>query len=350
MPLSKQQGTSGGPVESLSWDPIGLAKVQMEVSNALARMWEKFKIDSVENSKPKGENNGEHFEKQSWITTASDDFPSFSHCDQFEDSDCDENESPLDNLDTPYAPRMPSNAGVPQPVAVSNMAPVACPTHFMMPVSMMPVQFVGVPLLQSPLRCFSPSPNFAPHYPVRRYLQPSRFHLSSASMGALSDQDSTFTNTSRANRLTVLSENQVHHGGVIRHSVRFTSGELSNADGVGFIFSSGLPCTKNIQKIVSVFANRTGRICIRAYTQVQRCDISVKPLELGDLLEVVTDLDQYTIEFTVWPASGSGASTVKVGFGQMLHALRRNGRSIRQACGYLAVVVKNPGVSVTMGS
>ena len=31
---------------------------------------------------------------------------------------------------------------------------------------------------------------------------------------------------------------------------------------VGFILSSDLPCTKNIQKIVSVFANRTGRICI----------------------------------------------------------------------------------------
>lgn len=30
---------------------------------------------------------------------------------------------------------------------------------------------------------------------------------------------------------------------------------------VGFILSSDLPCTKNIQKIVSVFANRTGRIC-----------------------------------------------------------------------------------------
>ena len=31
---------------------------------------------------------------------------------------------------------------------------------------------------------------------------------------------------------------------------------------VGFILSSDLPCTKNIQKIVSVFANRTGRICV----------------------------------------------------------------------------------------
>ena len=30
---------------------------------------------------------------------------------------------------------------------------------------------------------------------------------------------------------------------------------------VGFIISSDVPCTKNIQKIVSVFANRTGRIC-----------------------------------------------------------------------------------------
>ena len=35
---------------------------------------------------------------------------------------------------------------------------------------------------------------------------------------------------------------------------------------VGFILSSDLPCTKNIQKIVSVFANRTGRICLLVST------------------------------------------------------------------------------------
>ena len=32
-----------------------------------------------------------------------------------------------------------------------------------------------------------------------------------------------------------------------RYCLRFTDGELSNADGVGIVFSSQLPCPQNIQ-------------------------------------------------------------------------------------------------------
>ena len=34
--------------------------------------------------------------------------------------------------------------------------------------------------------------------------------------------------------------------------------------------------TRNIQKIISIFANRTGRICIRVHDEVVRCSQRVK--------------------------------------------------------------------------
>ncbi|CAE8663989.1 unnamed protein product, partial [Polarella glacialis] len=179
-----------------------------------------------------------------------------------------------------------------------------------------------------------------------------RFHAKAAAMGMLSKDYRSFTKKQhKGGRLSIISESRVHFGGVMRYAVQFTDGELSNADGVGFIFSADCPCPRDIQKIVSVFVSRTGRICVRAHAQVERCAIRVKELELGDWLEVVTDLEQQTIDFTVWPVDGGRATTAKVGFGHMLSALRRQVPSVPQAvCGYLAVVMKNIGMSVTLGS
>lgn len=44
-------------------------------------------------------------------------------------------------------------------------------------------------------------------------------------------------------------------------------------------------------RIVSIFANKTGRICMRAHSEVVRSDTGVKPLELGDWIELQMDLD-----------------------------------------------------------
>ncbi|CAE8740535.1 unnamed protein product, partial [Polarella glacialis] len=173
-----------------------------------------------------------------------------------------------------------------------------------------------------------------------------------ATSGMLSSNFRSFTKKhNKGGRLTILSESRIHHGGVVRYAVQFTAGELSNADGVGFIFSSDLPCPRNIQKIVSVFVNKTGRICVRANAEVERCARSVKELELGDWLEVVADLEQHIMHFTVWPANGGPASTEKVGFGKMLESVRRSeGKPPQVTCGYLAVVMKHIGVSVSLGS
>ena len=91
----------------------------------------------------------------------------------------------------------------------------------------------------------------------------------------------TFTKTKSKGRLSIVSENRrlfkncltcqsatvdfpprnwyspvhvpqqpgLHQSGVERYCLRFTDGELSNADGVGIVFSSQLPCPQNIQNL-----------------------------------------------------------------------------------------------------
>eukprot|EP00930_Biecheleria_cincta_P021226 TRINITY_DN1578_c0_g2_i1.p1 TRINITY_DN1578_c0_g2~~TRINITY_DN1578_c0_g2_i1.p1 ORF type:complete len:652 (-),score=114.43 TRINITY_DN1578_c0_g2_i1:237-2192(-) len=172
-----------------------------------------------------------------------------------------------------------------------------------------------------------------------------RFHQSMASMGVLSSDLRTFTKTQNKNRLSIVCEDRVHGHGVTRYAVQFRHGELSNADGVGFILAGDVPCTKNIQKIVSLFVNRTGRICVRMKQEVDRISARVKAIELGDWLEVVTDLEQRKLTFIVWPQDNSAPSSVTVGLGKLMSKANQ-----RWPCGYLAVVVKNIGASVAFAS
>lgn len=80
----------------------------------------------------------------------------------------------------------------------------------------------------------------------------------------------------------------------------FMTGELSRADGVGIIFSDGLPRSSDIQKIISVclgqlsfgafgprFLNRTGRVCIRINQRVMRIGCALPQIEIGDILEAL---------------------------------------------------------------
>ena len=85
-------------------------------------------------------------------------------------------------------------------------------------------------------------------------------------------------------RLSVVSESQVHQDGLQRYLVQarlgaslvghncglffacliceieFTSGELSRADGVGFVFSQRLPCTLACLGKKSINASFSGRV------------------------------------------------------------------------------------------
>merc|ERR1719506_3560918 len=150
-------------------------------------------------------------------------------------------------------------------------------------------------------------------------------------------------------RLSIVTEDRVHTHGVQRYLMQFTEGELSSADGLGFVFSSSLPCPKNIQRIVSIFVNRAGRICLRAHNEVKRFDVGVKRLELGDWISVVVDLEEQTATFTVWPKAGFRPSTACFAFGHILAninvRLPRN-RAIK-AMGHFACVIKNEHTTVT---
>eukprot|EP00421_Protoceratium_reticulatum_P042614 CAMPEP_0168442020 /NCGR_PEP_ID=MMETSP0228-20121227/43792_1 /TAXON_ID=133427 /ORGANISM="Protoceratium reticulatum, Strain CCCM 535 (=CCMP 1889)" /LENGTH=389 /DNA_ID=CAMNT_0008456367 /DNA_START=65 /DNA_END=1235 /DNA_ORIENTATION=- len=178
-----------------------------------------------------------------------------------------------------------------------------------------------------------------------------RFHAETAGTGALSGDARYFTKELYHGRLSVITEDRVHSCGTMNYVVRFTGGELSNADGVGFVFSPALPCPKNIKRIVSIFANRTGRICIRAYDRVVRCAASVKPLEVGDWVSVTMNLEDRTASFAVWAADGSSFSSAPLAFGAMLaDAGPAAPRPAELACGYFACVVKHSGVALSLAS
>lgn len=178
-----------------------------------------------------------------------------------------------------------------------------------------------------------------------------RFHKKSNSMGELEADGRTFTHGYSKGRLSIICEHRIHFQGIERYAVQFVDGELCSADGVGYVISCDLPCTKNIQKIFSVFANRAGRICIRMHEEVERCSQQVRPLEVGDWLEVTADLWSQTVSFAVWPKDGSEPSYATVSFQEAFRNCsgRLNGLP-RKPCGYLAAVIKHPGVRVAFGS
>merc|ERR1719454_584295 len=119
-----------------------------------------------------------------------------------------------------------------------------------------------------------------------------RFHDETASMGLVSSDLREFTKTEFEGRLSLVTENEVHTRGVVKYCLQFSEGELSCADGLGFVFSQTLPCPKNIQRIVSIFVNRAGRICFRSRNEVKRSEINVKRLELGDWVGVSIDMEE----------------------------------------------------------
>jgi len=179
-----------------------------------------------------------------------------------------------------------------------------------------------------------------------------RFHEETETMGILSEDRRSFTKVHYKDRLSLVTESEIHSRGVLRYAMQFSGGELSCADGLGFVFSSSLPCPKNIQRIVSIFVNRAGRICLRAHNEVKRFDVGVKRLELGDWISVVVDLEEQTATFTVWPKAGFRPSTACFAFGHILaninERLPRN-RAIK-AMGHFACVIKNEHTTVTLGS
>ncbi|KAF4686537.1 hypothetical protein FOZ60_005085 [Perkinsus olseni] len=126
------------------------------------------------------------------------------------------------------------------------------------------------------------------------------WHVDAETMGTLSDDLHTFTKLEYEGRLSMVTEEQIRRHGVHRYMISFDSGEISPADGVGYAFSSQLPCKKNIQKIDSIFLNRRGHICSRTHSDVSRRHAFVAPLELGRVVDITVDVDRCLIYFGVW--------------------------------------------------
>merc|ERR1719161_2436830 len=150
---------------------------------------------------------------------------------------------------------------------------------------------------------FSPPPPLgeAPAVGMLHY-----FHNECRTMGQVDPNFRSFSKAGYEGRLSVVSESQVRDKGVQRYLVQFTAGELSVADGVGFVFSPRLPCAKNIQRIVSIFVNQRGRICLRVFADIVRASAFIKPLECGDWVEMAIDLEGKMATFNIWPPSANG--------------------------------------------
>jgi len=186
------------------------------------------------------------------------------------------------------------------------------------------------------------------------------FHPETRDMGEASADMRCFTKVGYEGRLSVVSESRVHNGGVQRYLVQFKSGELSRADGVGFIFSTRLPCPKNIQRIVSIFVNQRGRVCMRVFAEIARASAYVKPLELGDWVEMIVDLENRVASFNIWQLPSNSwpphpgiepVSSTEFRFGDKLGKMNQTGaKAVKLHVGHLACVVKNVGVTVVIGS
>jgi hypothetical protein len=174
-----------------------------------------------------------------------------------------------------------------------------------------------------------------------------RLHDELRGMGQLSPDRRDFVKTKFEKRLSVLTESHVRTGGKHRYLIQFTGGDISNADGVGFIFSNKLPCPKNIQMITSVFVNRMGRICMRSGKDVVGANRNVRPFEVGDHIELRVDLEELVATFSVW-RSGRAPSVASFDFGAGF--ARLGTAAVPSQSGYFAAVVQNIGVSIALRS
>jgi len=229
--------------------------------------------------------------------------------------------------------------------------PTAQPMVYMMPVSGAPSYVSCLPIQLSPVAPLHLGNNqhHAQRGPTLGNLH--HFHLESRGTGELSEDCRTFTKKEYQGRLSVITEAEMHSSGITHYVIQFTKGELSAADGVGFVFSKTLPCPKNIKRITSVFVNRSGRICLRGGSDVVRSNTSVSKLRVGDWIEMTVDLHTMVASFVVWPASGMCPSSAVFSFGSALEDLNiQVSRQGQPVCGYLACVVQNLGVTIAFRS
>lgn len=253
-----------------------------------------------------------------------------------------------DQIKCDALPVLPENGVAPHPILGAQMPPAICAYPVLIPS--MPNPYVW-PMASAPPYEARESASEAPPFGALH-----TFHREVAQFGNTEDDYRSFTKGELFDgRLSVVTENTVRKKGVHRYLVQFAGGDLSRADGIGFVFSSRLPCTKDIQKIVSVYLNQQGEVGMRFFSKTKKCKEYTVPLETGDWIDMEMDLDNSEVQFRVWRAWYDGqlhlASSVNFRFGASLARLNRaSGSNVKADMGHLACVVKNVGTSVVLGS
>lgn len=141
-----------------------------------------------------------------------------------------------------------------------------------------------------------------------------QWHEESRSMGSMDLGKKTFTKKEYDGRLSMVTEAKVHPGGVHRYVVYIEEGPVSVADGFGFVFSSTLPCKKNIQKIDSIFLNKKGKVCSRIANELEMLSTnSVGYIDVGSIVELVVDLEKLECTFAIYsPPRGIDAESLSI--------------------------------------
>jgi hypothetical protein len=159
--------------------------------------------------------------------------------------------------------------------------------------------------------------------PLMLPLSPSdcQWHPESKTMGTLSSDGRTFTKLEFDGRLSMVTEDEVKESGTHRYLVKIeeSSATFSAADGFGFVFGDRLPCKRNIQKINSLFINKRGQACARLQGMDTIGHGYAHPVDKGMSVEMIVDLDNCSIAFTVFDKTDASLGSTSFNFADIIH-------------------------------
>jgi hypothetical protein len=164
------------------------------------------------------------------------------------------------------------------------------------------------------------------------------WHISATRSGTVSRCGRYFLKDKYQGRLSLITEDTVKRGGVHHYQCHYAEGDISPADGVGFMFGDSLPSTQNIQKVESVFVNKHGVVCSRTRCSVVREQMRLAPLEIGACVGLTIDLDKKRASFRL-DLNGQ-TSTVDCDFSQLV--------GDGPVSGYFGAVVKHVDVGLEL--